>query len=327
MTQRRKLLSLTLLTIAAASVTAGGATGQDKEVLRTQRLLKIDPGTIRKPQELRTSQQSVASFRGGRGATVAASVPLTGAAALSSFYLSFSNGDHPITTISMAKLPNGLAEMYLSDTNFDDPYNAYGSWQIIPGGIGGQVSTTISSGGIFQMPVPPGPVGYRLVLGGFKISNGGTSNIFSPGDTQIELLSINAHDGFPLPSDNALSSISGSVRTNNPTRPIQVMVQYVWIPQSIITMTSSARNDSPQDRPNAGVRQRAQVLGQLPRSSKYVVKSFEFQFLNGSHNLLSMGIHLGDAPLPVRTGGDAVTFQDNNRDDPIRWSVSSFEVN
>ncbi len=319
---------LLVAAIAVSSIAMPALADPDKPRLKIQRVLKIDPETINKPPQLRASQQSIATIRGQvRGGPVATSVPLTGAAALSSFRLAFGNGDHPVSTISMAKRNDGLADLYLTDTNGDDPFNAYGSWQIIPGGIGGEVSTTIRSGGIFQMPVPPAPVGYRLVLGGFRIFNGGTSDIFSPGDAQIEILSINAHDGFPLPSDNNLSSISGTVRTNNATRPINVMVQYVWIPASIITMTASARNSSPPDQPNAGVRQRSQVLGQLPPTNRYVIKSFDFQYLNGSHNLLSLGIHLDDSPVPFRTAGDAVSFQDNNRDDPISWSVAAFEVN
>lgn len=317
---------LLVAAIAVSTIAMPALADPEKGVLKTQRLLKIDPDTINIPPQLRTSQQSIATTRAQvRGGPVATSVPLTGAAALSSFYLAFGNGDHPVAGITMLKRSDGLADMYLTDTNADDPVNAYGSWQIIPGGIGGEVSATIQSGGIFQMPVPSAPVGYRLVLGGFRIFNGGNSNIFSPSDTQIEVLSINAHDGFPLPSDNNQSSISGTVRTNNAARPINVMVQYVWIPASIITLTVSARNSA--TGPSGGVRHQSQVLGQLPRSSKYVIKSFDFQFLNGSHNLLNLGIHLDASPLPFRTGGNVVSFQDNNRDDPISWSVAAFEVN
>ncbi|NJR20512.1 MAG: hypothetical protein HC777_02945 [Hyphomonadaceae bacterium] len=190
------------------------------------------------------------------------------------------------------------------------------------------MSTRIISGGIFQMPVPTAPAaGYRLVLGGFKITNGGSVGPFESGDTQIELISINAQDAFPLPSTNSQSSISGSIRTNSPTRPINIAVQYVWIPSSFITMSASAQNDTPSmGRPSGAVRALAVARGQVPETDKYVIRGFEFEYLNGPHNVLSVGVHLNGATLSGRRD-EAVSFQDNNVDDPIRWNVSFFRVN
>jgi hypothetical protein len=291
------------------------------------RPLDMNPDAVSKLRAVPTSAESRASKRDQPGwAPVAASVPLTNAAALSSFRLTFENGDHPIRSLGVLKRPDGAADLSLLDSNGDDPASAYATWQIIPGAIGGEVSTRITSGGIFQIPVPPGPVGHRLVLGGFNVTNIGSGDRFESNDTQIELISINAQDNFPQQSTNPGSSISGTIRTNNATRPINVTVQYVWIPTSFITMSSSARNDSIPPRANRPVRQVSTVIGQVPETDKYVIKSFEFEFLNGSHNLLSFGVHLNGATMPSR-GNEAVSFQDNNRDDPIRWNVAFYRVN
>jgi hypothetical protein len=324
MNQLSKTISTALLGLVILSTTVATA----QPVLMPIRPSAMDPDAAAKLRITPTSAESRAVTRGQTGsAPVAASTPLTGAAALSQFRLSFENGDHPLRRFGVAKRSDGTADLILSDSNGDDPYNAYATWQIIPGGIGGEVTTQITSGGIFQMPVPPGPVGHRLVLGGFMISNGGFTSIVESGDTQIESLSINAHDGFPLPSTNPQSSISGSIRTNGGSRPIRVTVQYVWIPSSFITMASSARNDSPSmGRPSGAVRLLSVARGQVPETDKYVIKSFAFEYLNGTHNLLSLGVHLNGATISGRNN-DAVSFQDNNVDDPIQWNVAFYRVN
>ena len=325
MNQLSKTISVAALGLVIVSTTSNFANAQ--VVLTPPRPMNMDPEAVNKLRTVATSVESGAVTRGQVGsAPVATSTPLTNSAALSSFRLAFGNGDHPIRRVGVAKRSDGTADLLLNDSNGDDPFSAYATWQIIPGAIGGQVTTQINSGGIFQMPVPPGPAGHRLVLGGFMIGNGGTTSIVESGDTQIESISINAQDGFPRPSDNPNSSISGSVRTNGGSRLINVTVQYVWIPSSFITMASTARNESNLSRVAGPTRQVSAVIGQVPGTDKYVIKSFEFEFLNGSHNLLALGVHLNGARLTGRSN-EAVTFQDNNLDDPIRWNVAFYRVN
>lgn len=358
MNQYCKLLSLTLLTVAFAGTTTVADAQEEpktqpplkpetinkppelrtspgaeaKEVVKTQPQLKIDPKANlkipRNPLQPATLQQSVATYQGIRSGGVATSVPLTGAAALSSFYLSVGNSGRTINTIAMAKRPDGRADMYLTGTDANDRFDAYGSWHIIPGGVGGEVSTTIRSGETFQLRVPFAPGdGYMLALGGFRISHGAGSAGASSDDPRIKQLSIKAPDhlaqAFSI-SGYSNSYIEGSVRTDNATRPISVMVQYVWVPR--FSSFASAFNDSPPDRPDGGVRVRSQAFGSLPRSNKHVISAFEFEYLDGPQNLLSLGIHLDDAPLPNRTAGDAVTFQDNDRGDRIRWRVDTIDL-
>ena len=321
------LLSRSTLAVAILASMSVGVQAQVQVERLPMRPLDMNPDAINKLRAVPTSVESRALKREQTGsAPVAASVPLTNAAALSSFRLTFENSDHPIRTLGVLKRPDGTADLDLLDSNGDDPVSAYATWQIIPGAIGGEVSARTTSGGIFQIAVPPGPLGHRLVLGGFRVNNGGSIGPFESGDTQIELISINAHDNFPQPSTNPNSSISGTIRTDDGTRPIAVTIQYVWIPASFITMSSSARNQSTPPRVNGLVRQVSEIVGQVPSTDKYVIKSFEFEFLNGSHHLLSLGVHLNGATMTSRSN-EAVSFQDNNRDDPIRWSVAFYQVN
>lgn len=316
------------LTLAMAMLMSMSVAAQAQALRLPTQPLTLDPDTVNKLRAVPTSVEARASKREQTGyAPVAASVPLTNAAALSSFRLTFENGDHPIRTFGILKRPDGTADLSLLDSNGDDPASAYANWQIIPGAIGGEVSARTTSGGIFQIPVPPGPPGHRLVLGGFRVSNGGSIGPFEAGDTKIELISINAHDNFPQPSTNPNSSISGTIKTDDGTRPITVTIQYVWIPASFITMASAARNQSAPPSTDGLVRQRDRVLGQVPDTDKYVIKSFEFEFLNGAHNVLSLGVHLNGTTMTPRATNEAISFQDNNRDDPIRWSVAFYQVN
>jgi hypothetical protein len=258
-----------------------------------------------------------------------ASLALTNAAALSSFRVKYDNGDHALRSVNVAKQSDQTAGMWFSDSNPDDPITANGTWWVIPGATGGEISTTISSGEEFNIKLPAGPEGHRLVLGGFKVNIGGSTSIVENGEVQIGRLALRMRDPYPESPQRMASRISGTVFTNNGTRSINVMVQYVWVPSSYIARSGSVRHDNTLDqarasRPTTNVRSIAKGVGQMPSSERYLIQSFDLSFTNGTHNMLGMGVHLNGTDGAMT---EAVTWQDNNRDDPINWNVSYLQMN
>jgi hypothetical protein len=252
-----------------------------------------------------------------------ASGSLTNAAALSAFRVKFDNGDHALRSINVVKQTDQTAGLWMSDSNGDDPISATGTWWVIPGATGGQLSTTISSGQEINFSVPAGPINHRLVLGGFSFNIGGTTSVVETGEVQLQRLAIRVRDPHPAASNSAVSRISGVVHTNDGNRPISVTVQYVWVPDSYISGGGIVTNQSPRTESRARVRNRDQAVGQMPTSERYLIESFDFQYTNGPHNMLGLGVHLNGTDGATT---EAVTWQDNNRDDPIAWSVSYLQM-
>lgn len=252
-----------------------------------------------------------------------ASASLTNAAALSSFRVKFDNGDHALRSLSVVKQTDETAGLWMTDSNGDDPISATGTWWVIPGATGGQLTTSVSSGQEINLSVPAGPANHRLVLGGFSFNIGGTTSNFETGEVQLQRLAIRVRDPHPAASNSAASRISGVVYTNDGNRPITVTVQYVWVPDNYISGGGIITNQSPRTESRARVRNIDQAVGQMPTSERHLIESFDFQFTNGPHNMLGLGVHLNGTEGATT---EAVTWQDNNRDDPIAWSVSYLQM-
>jgi hypothetical protein len=313
MTKNANRTTISLLYLAA--ILGSASVAYADPVLTTPRGV-----TLQKP-----AVRATATVNGQvRAHNAPANVSLTNAAALSSFFVKFDNGDHALRSLSLAKQSDQTAGLWMSDSNSDDPITATGTWWVIPGATGGQVTTSISSGQEINLTVPTGPANHRLVLGGFSFYVEGSSNNFEPGEMQIGRIAIRATDPHPAASNSAASRISGTVFTNDGNRRINVTVQYVWVPDSYIVSSGSVRHDSTIDqaravRPGFGVRSIAKAVGQMPSSKRYLIKSFDFEYTNGTHNMLGFGVHLTGTPSAQT---EAITWQDNNRDDPIAWNVS-----
>ena len=322
MTKNFILLTNCVIAFGFASASLSVATAQG--VILPTAPLTANPAFVDGLRVTPTSTLSTATVRSQVGlAAAAANVPLTQAAALSSFKINFHNGDHQVRALSVAKRSDGAADLYMNDSNGDDPFGGYATWRIIPGAIGGEVSTTVRSSVSDQISisVPPGPPGHRLVLGGFTLRNAGSISPFETGDTQIGRIALFAND------DRGAATISGGITTNDANRPINIMVQYVWVPVSFLTLTSALNNNSQRSGGDGlDVRAISKASGQIPRGSNYVIRGFEFAYSNGAtHNLLRMGVHL-DGDRTSRVLSEAISWQDNNRDDPITWNVKFFEV-
>lgn len=294
-------------------------------------------------------------------ATIAAIHPLGTAPLLSSFRLHFENGDHKIRRIGI--IPNDRTMIAsLSDGNGDDPFEAGASWYVPSHGvIGGSV--TKAGGGVFDIDIPRGPEGSVLVLSGFNFARASNSdaNIRSlavkldsaSSKARVTMLDDQGMDFTALAGAAAVSfgfgAIGGPIgslaagpssfaafggfapggaRHNNRFRRYTATVHYAWVPSVAlgreITVTGTGRT-------------RAQLSGLQPLVVGHVLTGFSFHFQNSDHYLLNVGVHLrglgrneatenGLRQVP-RPESFLVSWQDNDTDDPMRWSTDYRELN
>ncbi|MFT3727572.1 MAG: hypothetical protein QM759_07105 [Terricaulis sp.] len=114
------------------------------------------------------------------------------------------------------------------------------------------------------------------------------------------------------PSAPAAAPPRVSVSSNN-ARPYAVRIAYLWVPNTHLANTRLV---------SSGGRALTEVSGRLP-PGPHVIQSFTLSFMNSDHYLEGFGVHL-DGHAPFRTNvaqGEAVSWNDSNRDDPIQWSV------
>ena len=106
----------------------------------------------------------------------------------------------------------------------------------------------------------------------------------------------------------------------NTARPYSITLQYAYVPNAKIDKNGSL---------SGTYRHIDMMQGQSPRWPNLIYRSFVFRFNNADHHLLGVGIHLnGMKTFPGQNGSekDAITWQDNNQDDPIQWLVEYSSV-
>ncbi len=277
--------------------------------------------------------------RGVRDAMdIAATGAFNGVPALGGFRVHFENGDHKLRRVGVA--PKGaLAQFSFSDQNGDDPYAATATWALLGAGTSGVVHA--SGSGRFEIPLGSVKAGHTLVLSGFEFQRkGGTdANVRTIGiwlDSQkatarVSLIDDQGADfrGFERTLGMAFlsslvplgdlaaqtSTMSGAMHRlqDGALRPYAVSVYYAWIPNELVEGTDSFTGTSRM--PSSG--------RQFPGNG--VIQGFEFYFGNSDHHLLDFGVlgKLMNPPPPAMQtpSGEAVAFQDNNRDDPLTWAV------
>lgn len=272
---------------------------------------------------------------------VAASSSLAGVSALAGFRFRFNNGDHKLRRIGVMP-KDRFASFSFADSNGDDPFSAVASWAVVSAGRSGTVSAT--GGGQFEIPLPGGKVaGHKLVLSGFEFrrKDGSDANVRSIGVwldgeravARVMLMDDQGPDfrgfektigaallGMPagelkLASDSMLSAVGQVNRMtgNSKYRPFAIQVQYAWIPDAAVSGVDVFTG-----------------TGRAPGSGKTfpangVLQGFEFFFTGSDHHLLDVGV-MGPLMRPAAGAlqnppGEVVAFQDNNRDDAMKWAA------
>ena len=272
----------------------------------------------------------------GRGSNAPQPGAVTG---LGGFQLAFLNGDHKVRRIGvLAEDGNRFTRFAFADANGDDSFRAAATHVAFTAGSVGEVAT--NGGGKFAIPLPtPARAGHTLVLRGFEFRrrDGSDANLrnigvwLDPAKNQavVSLTDDQGLDFRGLEKTLGLAALAGGTllpgvmeaatanaaqvaARNIPDmvgkhRGYQVTVQYAWIPSSLVHapgVLAGAGGDLDRPRPNPPV---------------HVLQGFEFTFDNSDHHLLCLGVNGLNAHA---TRGSGYCFQDNNRDDPVQWTVA-----
>jgi len=278
----------------------------------------------------------------------ATNCPLSQAPALGDFRLWYNNGDHKVRTIGILHEQGSLLAKY-SDQNGDDPFHVEANFINVPGATGGTISAAGS--GTFNIQLPTKPANTTLVISGFLFERlSGTDNNIRTMSIKMDQENSLAQVSFiddqreDYRSVDANAIVSGSLLVvpfgtiistalsleqiakaainegKNTARPYAITLQYAFIPNSRVFKNGSLSGTS---------RGKGLSQGQLPTWTTLAYRAFVLRFNNSDHHILGVGIHLnGMATFPGQRGfeSDAITWQDNNTDDPIQWLVDYSEL-
>jgi hypothetical protein len=234
----------------------------------------------------------------------AATVPLNETSVLSGFRLGFSNGDHPVKQITVMR-DGAMAQGVLADNNGDDNYRFSATWWNIPGVVSGEISGVgnfyVGWNGV---TLPEGPPNSTLALAGFSLK--------VPEDEEVFGLKVNL-DTTTRKVVFALSNTKESLRE------VGYTIQYAWIPNSALagnfTVTGGGLG--------AGARAASGASGPLPVNDRFILRGFELGYNDSSisaQNLLEASVTLAPGPNP-NFDRDVANWQDNDRNERIRWRV------
>ncbi|MCW5832284.1 MAG: hypothetical protein KIS78_07595 [Labilithrix sp.] len=310
------------------------------------------------PPSLRTNIANLSTdVTGGGTVNVGTNGSLAGTPILNGFHFRFGNGDHKFQRIGLR--PTGAQTAYVTyrDRKADDRYKAAATWiTLTGGGVRGEVAAKMWQQSFIKLPTQR-PANSRLVLTGFELRFPDRNDykvrmigIWLDEATNMARVSFIDGDYSPAlgpagpafnPKQEAkiqpsldLDRLSGSLSTDSTpdgwvlepdswtksAPQAAVRIQYAWIPNDVVAgdlvLTGSQR------APDSGVT--------FPARSG--IQGFEFRYdSKGDHNLKEIGVM---PPLPgaaTRTASgvpanEFVAFQDNNRDDAIKWAVKVVTV-
>ena len=271
-------------------------------------------------------------------AQIATNGPFKAGSALSSFDLSFKNGDHKIRQISVLQKEQS-AELAFADQDSNDPFFGAASW--ISSDSFKSMEVTAAGGGEFDIPIAP-MAGYTPVIKGFSFQrkDGSDANVRSFGvriDPAGNKIRVNLIDdqgldmrgyertiaagmvmvfqpygiiaGTSFAVGDAIKMISEH-EFNNGMRQYAITVQYAWIPNSMVASSGaiSGTGDNYES-------------GQRPGGNS-VIQGFLFQFMNSDHHLLASKITFGNSI----SSNPNIHFQDGDKDDPKQWFINYVNV-
>ncbi len=293
---------------------------------------------------LRPAVKATARVSNGSPWGIRAEGPLALNSALSSFMVAYQNGNHAQRLLGVHPVGEGQAHIYLADgRSADDPVDAAASWWTIPGATGGVVSGDFTANNDIAFTLPNGPAWHYLVLSGFQIRATNSVNNFDTGELNVSRLSVSTQPAISEARVNAPPRIFVNFETHRPGTPIQVFVHYVWVPNNYLkklgtseyivdrksasNRTIATTGPSPfgggvLGTPGTAERAIANIRSGAPNTDRILLTAFDLQFTNEPRPLLAFGVHLNGDIGRASPSPDAISWQDNNRDDPINWSAS-----
>jgi hypothetical protein len=231
-------------------------------------------------------------------------VPLNETSVLSGFRLGFANGDHPVKQVTVMR-DGAMARGVLADNNGDDNYRFSATWWNIPGVVSGEISAVAGFyAGFNGVYVPEGPPNSTLALVGFSLQ--------VPEDNEVY--------GLKVELDTSSRKAVFALETTGSTRQeVRYTIQYAWVPNAALagnfTVTGGGLG--------ARARMASGVSGTLPNSDRSILRGFSLRYddsSNSAQNLLALGVSLAPSPNP-NIDRDVVDWQDNDRNERIRWRV------
>lgn len=232
--------------------------------------------------------------------------PIGAASALSQFSLGFENGDHKIRRLQV--LAEGeMARLAINDIDGTDPFAGQARWVNFGGAVQAHSVSSTRGGGriVTQLPIPAGPANHTFALRGFEIrraerTDANVRNLaigLASSGTAIEVI-FSDNEGVDLRLNQA--RVAGRTGPNIGRR-YSVTVQYMWVPNNLVASVGAITGN-----------QNGREAAAIP-PGRAVIRGFSFEFLNTDHHLLQVRVDTAN--------GGAVTYQDNNTDDPVRWRV------
>jgi hypothetical protein len=310
------------------------------------------------PLSLRTNIANLTTdVTGGGTVNVGTNGSLAGIPILNGFHFRFGNGDHKFQRIGLRPTGDQTAYVTYRDHNADDRYKAAATWITLNGGgVKGEVAAKMWQQSFVKLPTPR-PPNSRLVLTGFELRfpDGHDYNVRMIGiwlDEATNMARVSFIDGKYAPALGTagpafhpkleakiqtsldLDRLSGNLSEDGKaggwwwdkdlwtasSPEAAVRIQYAWIPNEAVSGELVLTGN--QRAPDSGV-------AFPPRSG---IQGFEFRYdSGGDHHLKEIGIL---PPLPgsaTRTASgvpanEFIAFQDNNRDDAIKWAVKTVTI-
>jgi hypothetical protein len=268
-----------------------------------------------------------------------ATTPLAGgeASALAAFRLRFENGDHKVKRVSLIRF-NGAVQAALNDNDGNDPFGA--SARYLELNQGRVQTATGDCRGECSIPIAVGREKVALLTGFFFERPRGDFNVRQISVRLLSELGV-AEVGFIDDQGHDLRIGSGSLSPTRArdARDYNVTLQYVVIDRTLIKGFHRATGDRtrmkgpfagvnglPANSPMLDLQNQIQLRlggggwsasrGGVPHCA---LLGFKLHFGNRDHHLLDIGVNLDRVD-------EVVVFQDNNRDDPISWSVDCAEL-
>ncbi|WP_424537239.1 hypothetical protein [Sphingorhabdus sp.] len=225
-------------------------------------------------------------------------VPLNQTSVLSSFRLSFSNGDHHVKHVAVLR-EGERARGSIADNNGDDNFAFSASWWNIPGVVAGEVSGTGLAADIAE-----GPPNSTLALVGFRLT--------VPQDDEVRSISVK------LIGETRKAQVGFWTTASNNSRAVDYVIQYAWVPNIYLAGNYSLAGSGM----DAGARVGSQASGVVPENARHILRGFELGYNDSNlsaQNLRDFGVHM--APGTGAAEREIVSWQDNDRAEHIKWKV------
>ena len=270
-------------------------------------------------------------------------IPLAGgeASALAAFRLRFENGDHKVKRISLLRFA-GTVQAALNDNDGNDPFSASGRYLEFNQG---RVQTiTADCRGECSIPLALERDKVAL-LAGFSFER--PRGDYNVRDVSVRLVPELGFAEVTFVDDQGrdLRVGSGSLSPTRArdARDYNVVLQYVVVDRSMVKAFHRATGDrtrvkgpfagvdvrpAPQSPSGGGLQMQQPVMAlqtkagwSSPRAGvpHCALVHFKLRFGNRDHHLLDLGVNLDRID-------EVFLFQDNNRDDPVEWTVDCAEL-